>query len=100
MVENGSIYQPMARPPERAYMLLRSILLLADCDLAVRIPNWWKKRPRPGVGVVIGEPSRPHRSQPGHHPPRGIPARQKQPAGTFFGSPARTACIGNGQMSQ
>jgi len=28
---------------------------LEDCGLTVRIPNWWKKRPRPQVSVTIGQ---------------------------------------------
>lgn len=59
MVENGDIYRPMAWPADRAYMLLRSIPLLEDSGLVVRVPDWWKKRPRPRVGVVIGETRRP-----------------------------------------
>ncbi|MDY0226437.1 MAG: DEAD/DEAH box helicase [Desulfomicrobium apsheronum] len=59
MVENGDIYRPMAWPTDRAYMLLRSIPSLEDSGLVVRVPDWWKKRPRPKVGVVIGESSRP-----------------------------------------
>jgi non-specific serine/threonine protein kinase len=59
MVENGDIYRPMAWPTDRAYTLLRSIPPLEDSGLVVRVPDWWKKRPRPKVGVVIGESSRP-----------------------------------------
>lgn len=59
MVENGDIYRPTAWPTERAYMLLRSIPPLEDSGLVVRVPDWWKKRPRPRVAVVIGESSRP-----------------------------------------
>jgi non-specific serine/threonine protein kinase len=58
MVDNGDIYRPMAWATDRAYMLLRSIPLLEDSGLVVRVPDWWKKRPRPRVGVVIGESSR------------------------------------------
>jgi non-specific serine/threonine protein kinase len=49
----------MAWPTDRAYMLLRSIPLLEDSGLVARVPDWWKRRPRPKVGVVIGESSRP-----------------------------------------
>jgi non-specific serine/threonine protein kinase len=58
MIDNGDIYRPMAWPTDRAYMLLRSIPLLEDSGLVVRVPDWWKKRPRPRVGVVIGESGR------------------------------------------
>ncbi len=59
MVENGDIYRPMAWTTGRAHTLLRSIPLLEDSGLVVRVPDWWKKRPRPKVGVVIGETKRP-----------------------------------------
>lgn len=59
MVENGDIYRPMAWPTDRAYTLLRSIPPLEDSGLVVRVPDWWRKRTRPKVGVVIGESSRP-----------------------------------------
>lgn len=59
MVENGDIYRPMAWPTDRAYTLLRYIPLLEDSGLVVRVPDWWKKRPRPRVGVIIGDSNRP-----------------------------------------
>ncbi len=55
MVESGEIYQPMAWSVSRAYTLLRSVEELEQCGLTVRLPDWWKKRPRPKVGVTIGE---------------------------------------------
>ena len=54
LVESGAIYQPMAWPAGRAYELLRSVPALEESGVSVRLPDWWKKRPRPQVSVVIG----------------------------------------------
>ena len=60
LVDSGDVYQPLAWTPDRAYRLLRSVPALEASGLAVRLPNWWRKRPRPRVRVTIGDaaPSR------------------------------------------
>jgi superfamily II DNA or RNA helicase len=52
--ESGDIYHPLAWTPEEAYLLLKDVPLLEESGLVVRLPDWWKKRPRPKVQVVIG----------------------------------------------
>jgi SNF2 family DNA or RNA helicase len=59
LVHTAELYQPLAWPAQKAYRLLQSIPDLEACGLTVRIPNWWKKRPRPQVQVTIGETDRP-----------------------------------------
>ena len=54
LVESGDVYRPLAWTPERAYRLLRSVPALEAAGLTVRLPNWWRKRPRPRVSVTIG----------------------------------------------
>ena len=54
LVSSGEIYQPMAWSAERAYQFLRSVPELESSGLTVRLPNWWRKRPRPQVAVSIG----------------------------------------------
>ena len=54
LVDSGEIYQPMAWPPARAYALLQSAPVLEESGLSVRLPNWWRKRPRPQVSVTVG----------------------------------------------
>ena len=54
LVDSGQVYQPSAWPPDRAYRLLQSVPALEASGLTVRLPNWWRKRPRPQVGVTIG----------------------------------------------
>jgi len=53
LVDSGEIYQPRAWPPPRAYALLQSIPELEDCGLSVRVPDWWKARPRPQVKLGV-----------------------------------------------
>ena len=54
LVDSGEIYRPMAWTAARAYRLLRSVPELEECGLSVRLPNWWRRRPRPQVSVTIG----------------------------------------------
>lgn len=55
MVTSGQIYQPMAWTPERAYRFLTSVPQLEESGLAVRLPDWWRRRTRPRVAVTIGD---------------------------------------------
>ena len=54
LVDSGEIYRPMAWTAARAYRLLQSVEALEVSGLTVRLPNWWRKRPRPQVSVTIG----------------------------------------------
>ena len=54
LVENNDIYHPLAWSPEEAYLFLKDVPLLEESGLVVRLPDWWKKRPRPKVQVAIG----------------------------------------------
>ncbi len=55
MVDGGEIYRPMAWTAERAYRFLLSVMVLEESGLTVRLPDWWRRRPRPRVAVTIGE---------------------------------------------
>ena len=55
LVESGDIYHPLAWSPGEAYRLLKSVPLLEENGLLVRLPDWWRKRPKPRVGVTIGD---------------------------------------------
>jgi non-specific serine/threonine protein kinase len=55
LIESGGIYQPLAWTPPQAYRLLKEVPLLEDSGILVRLPDWWKKRPRPRVSVTIGD---------------------------------------------
>ncbi|MEX0775712.1 MAG: DEAD/DEAH box helicase [Phycisphaeraceae bacterium] len=54
LVDGGQVYQPLAWSPRQAYTFLQSVPALEDAGLSVRVPDWWKKRPRPRVAVTIG----------------------------------------------
>ena len=54
LLESGDIYHPLAWTPEEAYPFLKDVSALEGSGLVVRLPDWWKKRPRPQVKVSIG----------------------------------------------
>lgn len=55
LLESGDIYHPLAWTPVEAYPFLKDVPALEESGLVVRLPDWWKKRPRPRVQVVIGK---------------------------------------------
>jgi non-specific serine/threonine protein kinase len=55
MVDSGDIYHPLAWSPREAYRMLECVPVLEESGILVRLPDWWKKRPRPRVSVSIGE---------------------------------------------
>ncbi|MEO8496009.1 MAG: SNF2 helicase-associated domain-containing protein, partial [Planctomycetota bacterium] len=55
LIESGDIYQPLAWTPPQAYRFLKEVPLLEESGILVRLPDWWKKRPRPRVSVTIGD---------------------------------------------
>jgi len=55
LVDSGDVFQPLAWTPGEAYRFLRDVPLFEESGLLVRVPDWWRKRPRPRVGVTIGE---------------------------------------------
>lgn len=59
LLSNAEIYQPLAWTVGKAYQFLSSIPHLEDSGLQVRIPNWWKRKPRPQVKVTIGGTAQP-----------------------------------------
>jgi len=58
LVDSGDIFQPLAWTPGEAYSLLKNVPLLEESGLLVRLPDWWRKRPRPRVAVTVGEKRR------------------------------------------
>lgn len=55
LVRTGDIYRPLLLSVRDGYRFLCSVAALEAAGLSVRLPNWWKKRPRPRVTVKIGE---------------------------------------------
>ena len=58
LVESNAIYHPLAWTPAQAYRFLKEVPIFEDSGVLVRLPDWWKKRPRPRVGITIGEQRR------------------------------------------
>ena len=60
MEDDRSIFAPAVWTSGQAYRFLRDVPALEESGLMVRLPNWWKKRPRPRVSVTINskDPSR------------------------------------------
>jgi len=54
LVQSGDVYHPLAWSPEEAYQFLQSVPELEASGLVARLPDWWKKRARPRVQLVIG----------------------------------------------
>ncbi len=54
LTESNDIYHPLAWTPEEAYLFLMDVPLLEGSGLIVRLPDWWKKRPRPKVQIAVG----------------------------------------------
>lgn len=55
LVDSGDLYQPLAWTPNEAYRFLKDVPAFEESGLLVRMPDWWKKRPRPRVGVTVGD---------------------------------------------
>ncbi len=55
LVDSGDVFHPLAWTPQEAYRFLREVPVLEDSGLLVRLPDWWRKRPRPRVSVTIGD---------------------------------------------
>ncbi|MCA9067323.1 MAG: DEAD/DEAH box helicase [Planctomycetaceae bacterium] len=58
LVDTRAIYHPLAWTPSQAYRFLKEVPIIEDSGVLVRLPDWWKKRPRPRVGITIGEQRR------------------------------------------
>lgn len=54
LLESSDIYHPLAWSPEEAYLFLKDVPPLESSGLVVRLPAWWKKRPRPRVQIALG----------------------------------------------
>lgn len=54
LVESGDIYHPLAWRAEQAYNFLKEVPLFEQSGVVIRLPDWWKKRPRPQVGATLG----------------------------------------------
>ncbi len=57
LLASHDIYHPLRWTAQQAYSLLQSTPVLESAGIIVRLPDWWKKRPRARVQVSIGSAS-------------------------------------------
>ncbi|MGK5093204.1 DEAD/DEAH box helicase [Deltaproteobacteria bacterium TL4] len=57
LVESGDLYHPLAWSPREAYRFLKELPVFEASGIINKLPNWWKKRPRPQVSATIGTKS-------------------------------------------
>jgi SNF2 family DNA or RNA helicase len=55
LVSSGDLYEPLAWTPPEAYQFLKDVPVMEQSGITVRLPDWWKKRARPRVGITIGD---------------------------------------------
>ncbi len=53
LVESGDVYHPLAWRAEQAYQFLKEVPLFEQSGIVIRLPNWWKKRPRAQIGATL-----------------------------------------------
>ena len=58
LVDSGDVYQSVIWTPGQAYRFLKDVPVMEESGIVVRMPDWWKKRPRPRVSVTIGDAGR------------------------------------------
>ena len=54
LLSTGDIYHPLAWTANEAYQFIQEIPQYEAMGLAVRLPDWWKKRARPTINASIG----------------------------------------------
>ncbi len=54
MLEKGDVFRTLSWQAAQAYRFLKDIPLYESAGIVVRVPDWWKTRPRPTVDVRVG----------------------------------------------
>ncbi|MGI9334481.1 MAG: DEAD/DEAH box helicase, partial [Gammaproteobacteria bacterium] len=54
LLDSGDVFHPLAWTQAQAYRFLTDLPALESSGLVVRVPDWWRRRPRPRVSVTIG----------------------------------------------
>lgn len=55
LLESNDVFHPLMWEPAEAYRFLKEVPVLEESGLLVRLPDWWRKQPKPRVSVTIGE---------------------------------------------
>lgn len=53
LVDSGDVYHPLAWSPQQAYRFLKEVPLFEASGIVIRLPDWWKKRPKPLVKAIL-----------------------------------------------
>ena len=53
MLDKKTIYQPRPWTPAKAYNFLKSVPILEESGVGIRLPNWWKKRSKPQIKATF-----------------------------------------------
>lgn len=53
LVDSGDVYHPLAWSPHEAYRFLKEVPLFEESGIVIRLPDWWKKRPKPRVQATL-----------------------------------------------
>ncbi len=60
LLESGDLYHPLAWTPAEAHRFLKQVPVFEACGIVVRLPDWWKRKPRPRVTVTVGSGRKSH----------------------------------------
>jgi superfamily II DNA or RNA helicase len=55
LVETKALFHPLSWTPQEAWRFLQEVPRLEESGVGVRMPDWWRSRPRPQVTVRLGE---------------------------------------------
>ena len=55
LIDSKDLFHPLAWTPAEAFQFLQDVPLFEESGILVRLPDWWRARPRPRVSVSIGE---------------------------------------------
>ncbi|NMO18173.1 DEAD/DEAH box helicase [Pyxidicoccus fallax] len=55
LLDRKDLFHPLAWTPQEAWRFLQEVPALEEAGVVVRVPDWWRSRPRPQVTVRVGE---------------------------------------------
>lgn len=55
LYDSGDLYHPLAWRADEAYRFLKETPHYESSGILLRLPNWWQQRPRPKVGITLGD---------------------------------------------
>ena len=55
LLDGKDLFHPLAWTPQEAWRFLQEVSALEEGGVVVRVPDWWRSRPRPQVTVRVGQ---------------------------------------------